>query len=333
MKIRILNQFDVQRLLDMGDCIDAMGNALAALTRGEATLPLRQMMWLPERIGILGLMPGALHSPPLTGLKAITVFPGNHGTELDAHQGAILLFEAERGRLLAVVDATSITAIRTAAVSGLATRLLSNPEASDLAILGSGVQAASHLEAMFRVRPIRRVRVWSRNWDHAKRFADLESTRRQFPVQACRGADEAVRGADLICTVTSAREPILHGSWISWGAHVNAVGSSLPIARELDTAAVQQARLFVDRRESALNEAGDFLIAKAEGVVSDDHIQGELGEVLLKRVAGRASAGEITLFKSLGLAVEDLAAADFVYRQSLRTGAGVEVEFGGEARR
>ncbi len=333
MKIRILNQSDVQRLLDMGDCVEAMGNALAALTRGEATLPLRQMMWLPERIGILGLMPAALHTPPLTGLKAITVFPGNHGTELDAHQGAILLFEAERGRLLAIVDATSITAIRTAAVSGLATRLLSNPEASDLAILGSGVQAASHLEAMLRVRPVRRVRVWSRTWDHAKQFADLESTRRQIPVQACRGAEEAVSGADLICTVTSAREPILHGSWIGWGAHVNAVGSSLPTARELDSAAVQQARLFVDRRESTLHEAGDFLIAKAEGVVSDDHIQGELGEVLLKRVAGRVSAGEITLFKSLGLAVEDLAAADLVYRRSLQTGVGVELEFGGEARR
>ncbi len=332
MKIRILSQFDVRQLLDMGECIEAMATALSAVTQGEATLPLRQAIWLPKRIGILGLMPAALHSPPRTGLKAVTVFPGNHGTELDAHQGAVLLFEAERGRLLAIVDASSITALRTAAVSGLATRALSNPDAPDLALLGSGVQAASHLEAMLRVRPIRRVRVWSRHQDHAAAFAETQSNRWQVPVDACGTAREAVADADLICTVTSAREPVLQGSWITRGAHVNAVGSSLPNNRELDAEAVRQARLFVDRRESTLNEAGDFLLAKAEGLVTDDHIQGELGEVLLKRVTGRVSAGEITLFKSLGLAVEDLAAADLVYRKSLQTGAGVEVELGGESR-
>jgi ornithine cyclodeaminase/alanine dehydrogenase-like protein (mu-crystallin family) len=313
----------------MPDCIGAMAEALAALARGDAVLPLRSMVWLPDRTGLLGLMPAYLGSPRCLGIKVVTVMPGNHGTELDAHQGAVLLFEVERGRLLAVLDATSITAIRTAAVSGLATRLLARDDASDLAILGSGVQARSHLEAMCAVRPIRRARVWSRSADRAREFARRESRRRGVPVEAAPSARAAVEGAEIICTTTAAREPILHGAWIAEGAHVNAVGACLPDARELDTDAVVRSRLYVDRRESAEREAGDYLIPKREGALGEDHIRGEIGEILIGRAEGRRAAGDVTLFKSLGLAVEDLSAAHRIYQNAVARGDGRWLELGG----
>lgn len=303
--------------------------ALAALARGEAILPLRSILWLPEKVGALGLMPSFLGPSNVVGLKAVTFFPRNEGTSLDSHQGAVLLFEAENGRLLAVIDATSITAIRTAAVSGVATRLLAREDAGDLAIVGSGVQARTHLEAMRLARPLRRVRVASKSFQKAQSFAARESKRRGIEIEPARSVEEAVRGADLICTVTSSREPVLAGEWIAAGAHINAVGSSVPFARELDTAAVVRSRLFVDRRESALHEAGDFLIPKKEGAIGDDHIQGEIGEILIARFRGRESPEEITLFKSLGLAIEDLAAAHHIYTQAIASGAGTSLEFGG----
>jgi ornithine cyclodeaminase len=262
------------------------------------------------------------------GIKVVSVMPGNHGTEYDSHQGAVMVFETEYGRLLAMVDASEITAIRTAAVSGVATRLLAREDAGDLAILGSGVQAHTHLEAMMVARDLKRVRVWSRNEDNARRFAERESERHGLTVEVMPMAQAAVEGADIICTTTSSREPILMGDWLSPGTHINAVGSSVAFARELDTAAVVRSRLFIDRRESTVNEAGDFLFPKQEGAVDDNHIQGEIGEILLGQNTGRTTSEEITLFKSLGLAVEDLAAADYIYRQALEKGLGTAVEFG-----
>jgi ornithine cyclodeaminase len=240
-----------------------------------------------------------------------------------------MLFDAAVGRPLAIVDATVITAIRTAAVSGVATKLLARPEAADLAILGSGTQARTHLAAMLLARPIRRVRVWSRTPAHAARFAEAEGGRHGRVIEATGSARDAVDGADLICTTTASPEPILEGAWLGPGAHINAVGSSVPVARELDTDAVVRSRLFVDRRESALNEAGDFLFPKKEGAVSDAHIQGEIGELLLGSVAGRTSPDQITLFKSLGLAIEDLAAAHHVYTRAQSEGVGTRVPLGG----
>ena len=330
MKVLIVNSSEVRRLLPMDECIGVMADALAALSRGEAIVPLRPILWLPEKIGALGMMPGFLASAGALGVKVITVFQANHGTKYDSHQGAVLLFEAKHGRLLSIMDASSITAIRTAAVSGVATRLLARADARSLAILGSGVQARTHLDAMIHSRPIETVRVWSRDAGHARDFADRESRRHGIVVTAASSVKEAVRGADIICTTTSAREPILEGDWISAGAHINAVGSSVAFARELDSAAVRRARLYVDRRESALNEAGDFLLARNEGAVDDNHIVGEIGELLLGRIDGRRAPGEITLFKSLGLAVEDLAAANHIYRKAIDSDAGVSVELGGD---
>lgn len=329
MKVLIVNQTEVSLLLPMGECMEVMAQALSALARGEAILPLRPVLWLPEKVGALGMMPAYLGNIKAMGLKVVSVFPGNHGTEYDSHQGAVMLFETEHGRLLALMDATEITAIRTAAVSGVATRLLARADAGDLAILGSGVQARTHLEAMLLARPIRRVRVWSQNRDHAARFAERESQRHGVSVESSATAHEAVAAADIICTTTSAREPVLLGDWLMPGAHINAVGSSVAFTRELDTAAVVRSRLFVDRRESTLNEAGDFLFPKKEGAIGDGHILGEIGDLLLGRMQGRASPDEITLFKSLGLAVEDLASAYHIYQKALETGIGTAIELGG----
>ena len=328
-RVLIVNQSEVPRLLPMRACIDAMAEALAALARGEGSMPLRQIVWIPGRTGALGLMPSQLTAAKSLGVKAVTFFPGNEGTELDSHQGAVLLFEAERGRLLAIIDATSVTAIRTAAVSAVATRRLARPGAGNLALVGSGVQARTHLEAMHAVRPLSRVRVASKTPERARAFARRESARMGFPITACDTVREAVEGADLVCTVTSSRVPVLRGEWLSPGAHVNAVGSSVASARELDTAAVARSRLFVDRRESALAEAGDFLIPRDEGAVDNAHILGELGELELGSIAGRTTEDEITLFKGVGLAIEDLAAARRIHAAALESKTGTFVEFGG----
>jgi len=327
MQILVVPKSEVPGLLPMRDCMEAMAAALRSLAHGEAILPLRQVIMLPGGQGAFATMPAVLTEAWAIGLKAITVIPGNHGTELDSHQGAVLLFEAERGRLLAVMDASSITAIRTAAVSGVATRALAREDAGDLAILGTGVQALTHLEAMAEARHLRRVRAWSRDPAGVARFAAHASEQLGIRVEAAGSAREAVLGTDLVCTVTASREPVLRGEWLAPGAHVNAVGASLPNARELDTPAMVAARLFVDRRESALHEAGDFLIPKAEGAITDAHIQAELGEVLTGSHPGRRSPEEITVFKSLGLAVEDVAAAQRIHQNALQSGAGSFVDF------
>lgn len=325
----VLNQGEVRRLLPMRECMELMAEALAALGRGEATNPLRWGIKLPGTEGLLGLMPGYLGSPETLGLKAVTVFPGNRGTPYESHQGVVLLFDVKHGLPQAIIDASEVTAIRTAAVSGVATRALARPDAGDLAILGSGVQARTHLEAMLIARSIRRVRVWSPTAANREAFARREAARHGIPIEALETARDAVAGADLICTTTAAREPILHGVDVAAGAHINAVGSSVASARELDGAAVARSRLFVDRRESAVHEAGDFLLAVEEGAIAEDHIVAELGDVLLGRARGRERPQEITLFKSLGLAVEDLAAAHHLHREALTRGVGTRIELGG----
>jgi ornithine cyclodeaminase len=330
MSFRLLTHRDVRELLPMNECVDVMATALAALSRGDVTLPLRTMMWLPEKIGLLGLMPAYLGDPRCFGLKAISFMPANMGTEYESHQGAVLLFEDEHGQLLAVIDASSITGIRTAAASGLATRLLARENAGDLALLGSGVQAASHLEAMGVVRNLRRVRVWSRDTEGAEAFAEREGRRLGISIETASSARGAVKGADIICTTTGAKEPILAGEWLSPGAHVNAVGACFPTARELDTDAVRRSRFYVDCRESTLNEAGDFLIPRREGAIGDDHIVGEIGDVVLGKVEGRRSPEEITVFKSLGIAIEDLASAHHIYKKAVASDRGLRADLGGK---
>ena len=329
MSTLVLSPAEVRLLLPMATCIDLMTAVFEELARGRGFNPLRWAVRLPDGSGLVGMMPGALESPAVLGLKAVAVFPGNHGTRYDSHQGVVLLFDVDHGMPLAILDGSEITAIRTAAASAAATRALARQDASRLAILGSGVQARTHLEAMLAVRPVRQVRIFSPNRERCAAFCNRASERYGLAVGASDSARNAVEDAEIICTTTSSREPVLHGGWLADGAHINAVGSSVAAARELDTAAVVRSRLFVDRRESTLNEAGDFLFPKSEGAIDDDHIVGEIGEVLVGSLPGRGSDDEITLFKSLGLAVEDLAAAHYVVEQARKQGVGTEVELGG----
>jgi ornithine cyclodeaminase len=333
LKVLVVGQREVAALLPMAECMDAMADALRALARGDVVLPLRQVLTLPAGKGAFAVMPAVQDgraSDSAAAVKAITVVPGNHGTAFDSHQGAVLLFEGGHGSLQAILDASAVTAIRTAAVSGVATRALAREDAGDLAILGTGVQAQTHLEAMHVARRLRRVRVWSRDPAHVRAFAASAGRRHGVAVEPAASARDAVLGADIVCTATSAREPIVEAAWIAAGAHVNAVGASVRTARELDSATVAAARLFVDRRESARAEAGDFLIPRAEGLIGDDHIEAELGEVLLSGLRRPRAASDRTVFKSLGLAVEDLAAARVVYARAVAAGAGAWVDLGGE---
>lgn len=327
MHTLILSHADVVHLLPMSTCIDLMADALAAASRGEAVLPLRLVMRLPNSANAVGLMPALLGDA--LGAKIITVFPDNATTPYDSHIGVVLYFETTNGQLRAIIDASSITAIRTAAVSGLATQLLAKKGAGDLALLGGGVQALTHLEAMACVRKLQRVRVWSRSAERRAEFTRQAKLRLDVDVEECTTPQDAVRDADIICTVTSSREPVLHGDWVAAGAHINAVGASQATSRELDTAAVVRARLYVDRRESARNEAGDFLGPRREGAITDDHILGEIGELVTGTAAGRSSGSEVTLFKSLGLAVEDVACAAYLYKRALSEGAGTRIAIGG----
>ena len=329
MKVLFVNEAGVRELLPMESCIPLMRAALTTYARGDAVLPLRSMVWLPDRSGLLGLMPGYLGEPRSFGLKVVSVMPGNHGTPYDSHQGVVMLFGLEHGEPLAILDATAITAIRTAAASGAATDALARADAGDLALIGAGTQGRTHLAAMRAVRTLRRVRLWSRTRANAERFTREEGATLGFPIEVTASAEDAVRGADLICTTTSAREPVLRGEWLTPGAHLNAVGACFAGARELDTATVKRARFFTDCRESCLNEAGDFLIARTEGAITDAHLLGEIGEVLLGKVAGRVSRDDITLYESLGIALEDLAAAHAIHRRALESGAGLWLDWGG----
>jgi ornithine cyclodeaminase/alanine dehydrogenase-like protein (mu-crystallin family) len=326
MDVTVLSAADVTKLLPMRDCIQVMRDALASLARGKALVPLRMVMRMPDASGFLGLMPGQIGPDDgregALGMKAVSVFPGNARRGIDTHQGAVLLFEAETGRLSALMDGATITAIRTAAVSGVATDLLARRDAEELAILGAGVQARTHLEAIAAVRPIRRVRIWSRNPEHAANLASEAAASSNASIEAVPTAEAAVRGADVVATVTASPEPVLQRPWLKDGAHINAVGSSIPTTREIDTATMAAVRLFVDRRESALNEAGDVLIPIREGAFAADHIQAELGDVIIGTDPGRRSAAELTLFKSLGLAVEDVASAAFILKRAQQTGVG-----------
>ena len=322
MSLLVLSEHDVRAHLPMSDCIDAMADVLAALTRGELFQPLRFVVRPPGAAGLMGFMPAHRGGPaPAFSLKEIVVAPGNPARGLDAHQGAVLLHDGETGELRAILNASPVTEIRTAAVSAVATRALARPGAGTVAILGAGVQARSHVEAMRCVLDAPEIRIWSRT------AASAQALARETGARACATVEEALAGAGVVCTTTSAREPVLRREWLAPGAHVNAVGSSVPSTRELDTATVAAASLFVDRRESTLNEAGDYLFPAREGAIGPEHIRAELGEVLTGAHPGRTAETELTIFKSLGLAVEDLAAAELAVGRARAAGAGTEVAF------
>jgi ornithine cyclodeaminase/alanine dehydrogenase-like protein (mu-crystallin family) len=319
----ILASEEVVRLLDMPGCMAAMEEALVTLARGEFHLPLRPIVRPPGESHLLGLMPTYRSGKrPLYALKTVAVVPDNPARGLDPHQGTVTLYDGTTGEVLAVMNASPITAIRTAAVSGVATRALAREDARVLAVVGAGHQARPHVAAMLEARPFEEIRISSRTRESAERLAaDWPSPR------AVKSNEEAVRGADVICTVTQSADPVLHAEWLEPGAHINAVGACFPHTRELDTETVVRSSFFTDRRESCENEAGDYVIPLNEGAIAEGHIKAELGEVLAGTAPGRTSPEEITVFESLGLAVEDLAAAEYLVRRAEETGTGTTVEF------
>ena len=310
-----INKEKIASLLPMSECISVMEKMFRSLANGECTQPLRSLMWLPGKTGLLGMMPGHAESLGVMGIKVITVFHDNREAGYPSHQGVVILFDAKHGQPLMIFDATEITAIRTAAASALATRLLSRENSESLAIIGSGEQAERHIEAISLVRKIKQINIWSRNEKNARELAQKSSERHNVPIHVKKTAREAVENAAIICTVTSSAQPVLMGGWISAGTHINAVGSSTAAKRELDTTALVRSALFTDCYESLFNEAGDFLIPKKEGALTDSHVKGELGEVLLGSKKGRESGKQVTIFKSLGIAAEDIFSAWHIYQK------------------
>ncbi len=324
--VLVLGEDDVRATLDMASCVEAMETVLAGLAREELTMTLRTIFRVPDDDVLgLGLMPAHRGGDvPLISLKEVVVVPSNPTRGLDPHQGSVILHDGRTGQLVAVVNASPITEIRTAAVSAVATKLLARADARQVAIVGSGVQGRAHAVAMREVIPGAELRIWSPN------PANVEALALEAHGLPCTSLDEALDGADVVCTCTASPTPVLlerHLPLLAPGAHLNAVGSSGTWARELDADVVAAASLFVDRRESTVNESGDYLGAVAERGIGPDHILAELGELLIGAHPGRRSDDELTLFKSLGLAVEDLAAAELAVRRARERGIGVEVAF------
>ena len=318
----VLSEHEVRRLLDMESCVEAMTEVLASLARGELFQPLRSMARPAGADTLLGLMPAHRGgSTPKYGLKEIVVVPTNPSRGLDTHMGGVLLHDGETGELEAIMNASPITEIRTAAVSAVATRALARPDAHRVAILGAGAQARGHVHAMRAVLDDPEIRIWARRLEAAEALAG------EMGATVSPSVDAALFGAEVVCTTTAAREPVVEKRWLAPGAHVNAVGSCFPTTRELDTETVAHSSFFTDRRESCLNEAGDDILAAAEGAVGPDHIKAELGDVLAGMHPGREHEDELTVFESLGIAVEDLASAELVVRRAREQGVGTEVDF------
>ena len=328
MKLLVLSAGQVRDLLPDAACAEVMRDALAALASGQAYQPLRTVVRPPGGAGLMALMPSFLAGEnPAYGLKAICIFPGNPARGQDAHQGGVFLSSATTGEPLALLNGSAVTEIRTAAVSVVATGLLARPDAAHLAIIGTGVQARAHALAIAASRPLAEIRLAGRRPGRAGRLAAQLRDRLAVPVLAFDDAAEALAGASIVVTATSSATPVLRREWLADGTHINAVGACLPAAREIDSATMAAAALFVDSRQSAAGESGDFLLAVAEGAIDAGHIRAELGEVLTGSAQGRRDAREITVFESLGLAVEDLAAAAYLYREASRLGTGSWVDF------
>ena len=327
MNIRVLRAAEVRALLPMADCIELMRRTMIAVSEGRVVLPLRSILIMPNGRGMMGNMPGYLADPECFGVKLVSLMPHNKPPQYSSHLGLVILFESEHGCPVGLLDAAEITAIRTAAASALATRLLARPDAGDLAILGAGEQAQSHLAAMLVVRTLRRVRVWARDSAKAAAFAEAESARHRIAIETSATVEEAVAGADIICTLTKAREPILFGDWLGAGVHLNVVGSSAATSAEIDTQAVVKARFFVDCRNSTTHEGGEYLRALRAQVITADHILAEIGEVANGSKEGRRSVSDVTLYKSLGIAPQDLACAHYLLEKARVSGVGQIIEF------
>jgi ornithine cyclodeaminase len=321
----LLSEADVRSVLSMTELIDAMQSVLAEFSAGATQQPLRTVLQIGDAKSFFGVMPGYVPAKNAMGTKLVTVYESNLARGLPSHLATIALLDPSTGALRAIVDGRYITEARTAAVSAVATRLLARDDASVLALIGSGVQARSHLEAIAHVRALREVRVWSPDKARRESFVETAKAHAAYAIVAAGSAREAVETADVVALVSAARQPVVTAEWVRPGAHVCAVGACRPDQREMDTALVLAGRVFVDSRTGAFAEAGDILIPIGEGAISRDHVAGELGDVAAGRIAGRSRAGEITIFKSLGMAVEDVAAAQIAFERARERGIGRQI--------
>jgi len=350
MTPRYIDKHTIAKNLPMIEAIPLMESMFRDLAAGHILQPLRSLLWLPDKKGLLGMMPAYKGTPQtngtgtnavaavapetnaptsLIGIKLITIFHSNHAAGYPSHQGIIILFDGDTGAPLMLFDAEEITAIRTAAASAVATNHLATKEASTLAILGTGEQAARHIESIPLVRPIKEIRIWGRDKRKAEELAgntrvpiiaenthaSVIAANTNIPIIIAATPQQAVNDADIICTLTAATQPIVEGEWIKPGAHLNVVGSCTPNAREVDTETIIKSKIYTDKYESLFNEAGDFLIPKKEGRITETAVRGEIGEVLTAAKPGRQNPNDITLFKSLGIAAEDLYSAHHIYKK------------------
>ena len=322
---RLLTEDHVKALLPMPELIAAMEAAVARFSAGEVLQPVRSVLMVGPTRAYFGLMPAYVEQPARLGAKLVTVFNENHTRGLPSHLATIVLLDPETGGLIALLDGRYITEARTAAISAVSARHLARPDASRLAIIGSGVQARSHLEALAEVRALTEVRVWSPRANSRERFVEEMAGHVPVRIIASATAEDAIEGADLVVLVTSSPTPVLDRRWVADGAHVISVGACRPDQREMAPELVTAGRLFVDSRAAALVESGDVVQGIREGRFDEHHVAGELGEAVLGRVKGRTSDDQITIFKSLGMAVEDVVAADLVFRKAVETGAGTSL--------
>ncbi len=313
--MRFIDREEVSRRLTYEICIPIVRHAMIAFSRGETRQLLRSIIPLSEG-RLFGVMPGAMGTRAPFGAKLISVFPENFVRGIQSHQGLVILFDPETGAPVCVVHAGELTAIRTAAASAVATDALARPDARRLAILGYGEQGATHARAISKVRDLQSISIWGRSPERAQAFAKRTQAELAVPAVSARTVEQAVAEADIVCTVTSSPEPILKGAWVRPGTHLNLVGSSHAGPVEVDNDLVVRSRFIADSREGVLNQGAEFLRAKAAGVIGDDHIVGEIGQVLAGTVEGRRSAEEITVYKSLGHVVQDLASAWVLYSQA-----------------
>jgi len=323
----ILNRDAVAQALEHAHCVEVLDPVMRSVSAGNVDLPLRRYLEIPGTKGKFTLMPGYLGDPRSFGVKVVSKFPREPGSRYGSHVGAVMVFDADEGIPLALLDGGELTAIRTASASALATRELARADVSVLTVLGSGEQAWHHVAALRAVRSFESVRIWGRTQTSAEALAARIATTLGIQAQTFSSARDALNGADVVCTTTSASDPILPGAWLEPGMHVNLVGAAVRTAAEADQDVVTRSRYFIDYRPSIMDQAGELLDAIEAGAVSEEHIAGEIGEVLAGRCAGRLNDDEITVYKSVGVAAQDLGAGLACYQRARDQDIGIEVDW------
>ncbi|OGQ73544.1 MAG: hypothetical protein A3G94_00080 [Deltaproteobacteria bacterium RIFCSPLOWO2_12_FULL_60_16] len=322
----VLSEREIQSLIDVEELIRALERAHIQFSSGKAVMPVRMVVPVPEIKGRITSMPAYLSEDKALGMKVVTYFPENPRQGLPIILATVFLFSTESGKLLAVMDGTYITAIRTACISAVATRALANPETPVLGVLGAGVQARAQIRTLCAVRKIEEIKVYDVLEKSVQSLKEQLEPDLGIKIEAVKTPEQAVRNADLLVTVTTAKEPIIRVDWLKPGIHINAIGSHRPDLREIDGATMRRAKVVVDSREAVMAECGDVLLAIKEGAITEDHIHAEIGEVLAGKKTGRTSAGEITLYKAVGIAIQDVATAKLVYQTAVEKKVGVNVE-------